>query len=199
MKAKLTIAAMAVVWICIVAGSALAEPFYVVQDKMGKATVMEGKPGIGWTVIEGPFASKDAAQRALGAGGAVSPTASPSMKYGKTPSVAEFYVVKDSTGRMTVTRGRPSTGWTVVSGPYAEKDAAERIVAGSPRPTAEPATTTAERTRIGGYYVLRDSRGQMAVHHGKAGVGWETVGGPYATKDEAQRALGGALSPTAKP
>lgn len=58
------------------AGSAFAD-FYVVQDKLGQAAVVEGEPGLGWLTVGGPYATKDEAQRAIGAAAAVNPTASP--------------------------------------------------------------------------------------------------------------------------
>ncbi len=181
-------------------GSAVAAEFYVVQDKLGQATVMEGKPGIGWTIVDGPFMRKDEALRVLGAAAAVHPTSPPGRSADVSAEKAEFFVVKDTGGRVTVTRGKPSIGWAVVSGPYAWKDAAERAASGSPKPTAEPSTTSPEDTSPEKYYVVKDKSGQTVVHQGEAGIGWDTVGGPYSTMDEAQRSIGGGTCrATAKP
>ncbi|AFM25993.1 PRC-barrel domain-containing protein [Desulfomonile tiedjei] len=48
--------------------SGASADFYVVKDKMGTDKVIEGLPGIGWTVIFGPFSTSDAAYRAAGIG-----------------------------------------------------------------------------------------------------------------------------------
>lgn len=44
-----------------------ASPFYVVRDRSGQVAVTNGEPGIGWNLEQGPFATKDEAQRAMGA------------------------------------------------------------------------------------------------------------------------------------
>lgn len=42
--------------------------WYVVQDKMGSRAVTDVLPGHGWTIILGPYETRDAAQRDLGTG-----------------------------------------------------------------------------------------------------------------------------------
>jgi hypothetical protein len=42
--------------------------YYVVQDSMGTRAVTNSIPGYGWTVLFGPYASKDAAMRDSGIG-----------------------------------------------------------------------------------------------------------------------------------
>jgi hypothetical protein len=42
--------------------------YYIVQDKMGKRAVTDSMPGYGWTVLFGPYETKDAAMRDSGVG-----------------------------------------------------------------------------------------------------------------------------------
>ncbi|MDQ7785054.1 MAG: hypothetical protein RDU20_19370 [Desulfomonilaceae bacterium] len=199
MRTNNIVAAMIAVFVLALVGSAVAADFYVVRDKMGQSTVMEGKPGLGWMIVDGPFDTKDAALRVLGAARATPPTAAPTRAGDDSAEMSEFYVVKDDRGMVTVTRGLPSVGWAVVSGPYAWKDAAERAASGSPKPTAQPGSAALEETAKDKYYVVKDKVGQTVVHQGETGPGWTRVSGPYDTIDEAQRTIGGAVKPTAKP
>lgn len=46
--------------------SGASADFYVVQDKHGQTQIIDGVPGLGWTVVFGPFGTSDAAYRAAG-------------------------------------------------------------------------------------------------------------------------------------
>jgi len=199
MTTRHIIAVMIAFSLCVVAGSAVAAQFYIVQDKLGQTTFMEGKPGIGWTVVDGPFKTLDAAKRVLGSAGAVRPTAPPTRAADESAKKPEFFAVKDRSGRMTVTRGEPSAGWTLVSGPHDTFSEAESWVVGSPKPTALPPTFSAEDVSKDKYFVFKDRSGQIAVHRGEAGPGWEKVGGPFDYPDQAERSVGGTVKVTARP
>lgn len=179
------------------AGSVFAADFYVIQDQLGQATVMEGHPGLGWTIVGGPYKTKDEAQRALGAAGAVRPTAPPSRS-GAAATTGQFYVVRDSMGQAAVTQGEPGPGWAVLSGPYASEDVARRALGSAQKPTAMPATA-AGAGDSGSFYIVRDKLGQTTVAEGMPGIGWSVVEGPFKTKDAAERAMGPATEPTARP
>jgi hypothetical protein len=43
--------------------SGASAQFYVVKDKLGQTEVIEGLPGLGWSVVFGPFGTSDAAYR----------------------------------------------------------------------------------------------------------------------------------------
>lgn len=46
--------------------SGASAQFYVVKDKLGQTEVIEGLPGLGWSVVFGPYGTSDAAYRAAG-------------------------------------------------------------------------------------------------------------------------------------
>lgn len=179
-------------------GSVFAGDFYVVQDQLGQATVMEGHPGLGWTIAGGPYKSKDEAERALGAAGAVKPTAPPTRS-GAAATTGQFYVVRDNQGQAAVLQGEPGPGWAVQSGPYASEDAARRALGSAQKPTAMPVAPAGAGEKMGSLYIVKDKLGQTTVSEGMPGIGWSVVEGPFKTKDAAERAMGPAAEPTARP
>lgn len=199
MRNKLAIAVTIAFSLCVVAGPALSAQFFIVQDKMGRSAVIDGKPGIGWTIIDGPFKTLDAAKRVLGAAAALPPTSPPTVAEEEGAKKPEFFAVQDRSGRMTVTRGEPSAGWTIVSGPHDTFSEAQRWVIGSPKPTALPSTFTSDDVSEDKYYVYKDRSSQIVVHRGEAGPGWQKVGGPFDYPDQAARSVGGTTKATASP
>lgn len=48
--------------------TAASADYYVVRNQHGSSAVVDGLPGYGWSITFGPYASVDAAQRAMGTG-----------------------------------------------------------------------------------------------------------------------------------
>lgn len=45
-----------------------ADEFFVIRDNTGQIAITDGLPGYGWSIQDGPFATVDSAQRAMGTG-----------------------------------------------------------------------------------------------------------------------------------
>lgn len=177
--------------LALAAASVQAAEWYAVKHKLGETAITDQKPGPGWTVIGGPYKTKDEAARAAG----IDPTKTklePIGKIGgKTPK-DKWYVVKHKSGETAVLDSKnPGPGWTVVGGPYPNK--AEAARAGGIDPTkvklAPIGKTTAETKTGGNWYAVKHKSGGMAVIDYKPGPGWAIEGGPYKSKSEAARAF----------
>lgn len=101
--------------------------WYVVKHKSGQTAVIDYKPGKDWSIVSGPYASKDEAARA----GAIDPATEPSGIPGRLSAQegqasSTWYVVKHKSGQTTVTDYRPGHDWSIVSGPYKARDEAAR-------------------------------------------------------------------------
>lgn len=130
---KLTLTTMVLALAVVGSNIALASPFYVARDRSGEVAVTNGEPRMGWTVEQGPFSTKDAAQRASGT--EFSPRANGSQL--DFPSVNRrglgydnkgFFVISNRSGEKAVITGRPGIGWNVEQGPFGTKDEAQRAM-----------------------------------------------------------------------
>ena len=65
---KLSLALAAAALVLLVVPPIYADQFYVMRNQAGHSAVTSGLPGMGWSIVEGPFATLDEAQRATGTG-----------------------------------------------------------------------------------------------------------------------------------
>jgi hypothetical protein len=65
---KLSLALVAAALVLLVVPPIYADQFFVIRSQAGASAVTNGLPGYGWTILAGPFATMDEAQRATGTG-----------------------------------------------------------------------------------------------------------------------------------
>jgi hypothetical protein len=175
--------------------------WYVVKHELGDTMIVEYKPGPKWSVVSGPYDTKEAAARAGGVdipvGMAVSPTdrKNPTKKAAKGGD-GKWYVVKHETaGDTVVIDYKPGPRWSVVSGPYNTKEQAAREggvdipkeAANQPEARRNPPEKTTAETPEMGWFVVKNRLGKMTIVEYRPGGNWSVVSGPYKTKEEAAR------------
>jgi len=182
-------------------GPAMAVDWFVVQHKSGFTTVFDSEPGPEWSVVSGPFATRDAAIRAAGSEiqpfnpfTVVRPSGSGEELAGRAGGM--FYVVKHKSGFTTVFDREPGPEWNILSGPYDTRDAAVRAAGAEIQPfnpftVARPSGSGDEPAGMRGeYFVVQHKSGATRITDRAAMPGWRVVSGPYAGWDEAARAGG---------
>ncbi len=169
------------------ATAAFAGQWYVVKHKSGAMAVFDQKPGPGWTVESGPYDSKTAAARAGGIDPQAEPKVKPIAALSLSDDADKYYVAKHKLGGMVVTDdASPGPDWTIVGGPFDNKEAAARSAGlDAPTETVEPAEATVQ---AGKWYVVKHKLGNSAVINYKTGADWTVLDGPYDTKESALRA-----------
>jgi hypothetical protein len=120
-----------------------AEQWFVIKDKNGITTVSSGVPSYGWDIVEGPFVTKDAAERASGVGSVAqqkghfnpyyanpSNLGSASDYFFNSGSFNEdpYWVIRNREGQVSVSNQMPSYGWYSSEGPFATADEATRAM-----------------------------------------------------------------------
>jgi hypothetical protein len=176
---------------------AMALDWYVVQHKSGFTTIFDREPGPEWSIVSGPFATRDAAIRAAGSEiqpfnpfTVARPGGSGDVPAGRTGGT--YYVVRHKSGATTVYDRDPGPEWTIASGPYGTWDEAARaggvdaydLSLRPSGPVDEPAGMRGE------YFVVQHKSGATRVTDRAPMPGWRVVSGPYGGWDEAARAGG---------
>ncbi|MBI4962646.1 MAG: hypothetical protein HY913_05155 [Desulfomonile tiedjei] len=106
-------------------------------------------------------------------------------------SADEYFVIRDRDGRVAVTSESPGYGWSVVQGPFATPDEATRAAGKGTEIAASPVfPQTMSKNLERNFYVIRDRDGQTVVTSDKPAYGWSRAQGPFASRDEAIRAMG---------
>jgi len=106
-------------------------------------------------------------------------------------SAEEYFVIRDKDGKVAVTSDAPGYGWSVDEGPFGTQDAAIRAAGEGPRVRIRPAIPqTVSKGRAQRFYSIRDRDGEVAITSEKPSYGWSVSQGPFASHDEAVRAVG---------
>jgi hypothetical protein len=180
--------------ILLIAVSANAAEWYIVKHKAGETVVIDYAPGGDWTIIGGPYESKEAAARA----GNIDPGATsskPVPKFSAEGDIELWFVVKHKAGETTVVNYKPGGDWSIIGGPYESKEAAAR--AGNIDPSKQASIPVPEYMADRGegeWYVVKHKAGETVVIDYKPGGDWSIVSGPHKTKSAAARA--GNIDPT---
>ncbi len=182
--------------------TASAGDWYVVKHDLGDTVVIDYKPGPRWTVVSGPYDTKQEAAKAgkidIPVGMAEAPTErkDPVKKLSKGETKGGWYVVKHDLGDTVVTSYKPGPRWTVISGPHATKEEAARAgkidipvgMADAPTDRKDPVEKLSKGDAEGDWYVVKHDLGDTSIIKGKPGPRWTVVSGPYKSKGAAARA-----------
>lgn len=173
---------------------AFAADYWVVRGVGGQFMVVDSRPTDPGVIVQGPFASRSAAERVAVAGVFVpgaAPGPAPTSEAERT-APARYWVVRGDLGSFRIVNSQPTDPGVIVQGPFASKEEAYNVIyVGGPYPAA-PATAGPGSMPMGiaatQYWVVRGTLGKLMVVDSQPTDPGVIYQGPFATRAEAYNA-----------